>query len=786
MSQVAAEERHERTPSARCLLLGAQSLATKVLGARDAVSAVPTADELESCATGPQQHSREMITRSTGAEPGERCAASLACRPAAAYARPRKAIRGVGCLPRGQEGAQSLLSPFKRTKMADQQQESASSPKAKVIRRGTCTLQLVDAHGDLRSGTHLLPITSGASGKGGAAEDAPDILITVFIPAHRDTSRPFGVIRWPALEGAGKHIDLSEHKESSTSNSDARSAGEARKGLRVMKGAKSSWATSQLHVLVERDSLSTVPTKDLAWLWEHRQLATGEFHALRMVLQAVSWTSAQQVAEMRTLLPTWAPPIEKCEALILLDMRVACPTARAYAVAVLSHLRDQELAEYLLQLTQALKHEPYHDSPLARLLVVRAMASPEAIGHPLFYHLQTESQVTPQYAERYQLLLTEYLRTCGNHLEVLKCQSGVLQSLTRVAELVKELSKADRDKALREMLSQLVLPEHFSLPFDMHVCYQGMKVEKCCVMSSKKAPLRLAMYLASAGNASKSPDDEVYNVILKVGDDLRQDAIAIQMLRLMEGIWRDDSLDLHLTPYKCVTMGQWVGLIEVVPGAETVASITRAAGGAMAAFREDHITAWLRSHNPTDQEYENAVHKFACSCAGYCVATYILGVGDRHNDNIMITRSGAMLHIDYGHFLGNIKRFFGVKRETAPFAHTPASHSGLPVRCPLQNPAFGYVLGGPKSFAFIRFVSLCCNAYNSLRRHANLFINLFSLMVSTGIPELQSLEDIEYMREALSPGLTDEQASEKFTNLIHEALDTKLIQVNDAIHILAH
>jgi phosphatidylinositol-4,5-bisphosphate 3-kinase len=97
-----------------------------------------------------------------------------------------------------------------------------------------------------------------------------------------------------------------------------------------------------------------------------------------------------------------------------------------------------------------------------------------------------------------------------------------------------------------------------------------------------------------------------------------------------------------------------------------------------------------------------------------------------------------------------------------------------------------YVIGGKDSDDFAKFVQLCCKGYNILRKSGNIFMNLFAMMLSTGIPELSSAEDLDYLRDAFALHLSEVEATKKFTELIHESLTTKMTQLNNAIHILAH
>jgi len=150
-------------------------------------------------------------------------------------------------------------------------------------------------------------------------------------------------------------------------------------------------------------------------------------------------------------------------------------------------------------------------------------------------------------------------------------------------------------------------------------------------------------------------------VILKVGDDLRQDLLCLNLFSLMDSVCWKAYAEEMMTLYSVVNIAPKAGLIEAVPKCTTIADIERNAGGVLSVLKKTPVANWLKSN--AIAEYDLVVRNFMYSTAAACVATYVLGIGDRHNDNIMLTKDGHLFHIDFAHFLGNFMSFHGFKRE---------------------------------------------------------------------------------------------------------------------------
>ncbi|ELK16699.1 Phosphatidylinositol-4,5-bisphosphate 3-kinase catalytic subunit beta isoform [Pteropus alecto] len=477
----------------------------------------------------------------------------------------------------------------------------------------------------------------------------------------------------------------------------------------------------ELKEILDRDPLSQLCENEMDLIWTLRQDCRENFpQSLPKLLLSIKWNKLEDVAQLQALLQIW-PKLPPREALELLDFNYPDQYVREYAVECLQQMSDEELSQYLLQLVQVLKYEPFLDCALSRFLLERALAN-RRIGQFLFWHLRSEVHI-PAVCIQFGVILEAYCRGSVGHMKVLSKQN-----------------------AYREALSDL------QSPLNPCVILSELYVEKCKYMDSKMKPLWLVY------NNKVFGEDSV-GVIFKNGDDLRQDMLTLQMLRLMDLLWKEAGLDLRMLPYGCLATGDRSGLIEVVSTSETIADIQLNSSNvaATAAFNKDALLNWLKEYNSGD-DLDRAIEEFTLSCAGYCVASYVLGIGDRHSDNIMVKKNGQLFHIDFGHILGNFKSKFGIKRERVPFILT---YDFIHV---IQQGKTG------NTEKFGRFRQCCEDAYLILRRHGNLFITLFALMLTAGLPELTSVKDIQYLKDSLALGKSEEEALKQFKQKFDEAL----------------
>ncbi|KTF84210.1 hypothetical protein cypCar_00019061 [Cyprinus carpio] len=243
--------------------------------------------------------------------------------------------------------------------------------------------------------------------------------------------------------------------------------------------------------------------------------------------------------EMVSLLRKW-PELPAIHALELLDYSFPDPHARSFTIRCLRKLSDDELFQYLLQLVQVLKYESYLDCDLTCFLLERALAN-KKIGHFLFWHLRSEMHV-PSVSLRFGLILEAYCRGSIFHIKSLIKQNEALNKMKALNDFVKSGSqKATRIQTTEDMkvcIKQDTYMEALSdvvSPLNPSIVLCELCADKCKFMDSKMKPLWL-MY--------KNKYDNV-GIIFKNGDDLRQDMLTLQMIQLMDVLWKTEGLDLR-------------------------------------------------------------------------------------------------------------------------------------------------------------------------------------------------------------------------------------------------
>lgn len=409
-----------------------------------------------------------------------------------------------------------------------------------------------------------------------------------------------------------------------------------------------------------RDELNTIvsygPTQELNadekdLIWKFRHHLTKDKRALTKFVKSVAWQDQNEARQAVQLLPKWTE-IEVDDALELLGPTFDNPAVRAYAVDRLRESDDDELLLYLLQLVQALKFERIaseadsgstQDSSLAKFLIQRATKS-QMLGNYLHWYLMVECDDRgPDQQEKHRKLFAkvEYdfmaeLTQMSDGLERRKTLLRQGELITVLSKISKEIrfSREDRPKKAQRLLKFLKDPKNelmaydppLPLPLDPSVSIVSMFPDDSAVFKSSLYPLLLHF---------KTADGKKYPIIFKTGDDLRQDQLVIQIISLMDRLLRKENLDLKLSPYRILATSATAGAVQFVPSLSLAAASTKYRGS---------ILAYLKANNPDAKEdlgvRKETMDTYVKSCAGYCVITYLLGVGDRHLDNLLLAPDG--------------------------------------------------------------------------------------------------------------------------------------------------
>ena len=533
-----------------------------------------------------------------------------------------------------------------------------------------------------------------------------------------------------------------------------------------------------------RDELNTIvsygPTqelnaeeKDLVWKFRHH--LTRDKRALTKFVKSVAWHDQSEARQAVQLLPKWTE-IDVDDALELLGPTFDNAAVRAYAVDRLRASDDDELLLYLLQLVQALKFEKIspepqdgsaQDSSLARFLISRATKNLR-LGNFLHWYLMVEcDDMSPDQVKEHRKLFAKV--EFDFMTELMKLPEGAerRKTLLRQGELITVLSKIskeirfsreDRPRKLQRLKKYLADSKNelttfdppLPLPLDPSVSIVGCYPEESLVFKSSLYPLLIHF---------KTSDGKKYPIIFKTGDDLRQDQLVIQIISLMDRLLRKENLDLKLSPYRILATSANAGAVQFVPSMSLAAASAKYKGS---------ILAYLRANNPDTTAdlgvRPSAMDTYVKSCAGYCVITYLLGVGDRHLDNLLLAPSGHFFHADFGYILG---------RDPKPFA---------PQMKLCKEMVEG--MGSSTSPHYAAFKSYCFTAYTTLRKSSNLILNLFSLMVDANIPDIKVEPGrvVEKVRERFHLEMTEEEAMRHFEGLIVDSVGSIFPVVIDTIH----
>jgi len=566
-------------------------------------------------------------------------------------------------------------------------------------------------------------------------------------------------------------------------------------------------AMHRINKLLNTPDFIKLDNNDVALFWNYRYelLKNNTPRALTKIMNSVKWGNLKSENEfIKNILNHWKT-IEISDILFMLSRKFSVndlypntdiilnnnfegmKQLRKFAVNKLGEHSNEELNFILLQLVQAIRYEDISEkkinSPLVTFLI-EACSKDIILASSFYWFIECEadkdiSSVVNTHKNKninlenlkkiifiYGSILEKFNKNLSDKYpeinKLIDNEKTFKNELVKISDSLTKVSKNEnKKKELRNILANKnkTIQEEFYLPIDPHIKIKGTVTDQCSVFKSAKCPCKYTFKVEKESQEFNPHEEkEFMSIMFKYGDDLRQDQLILQMINFMDSLLKKVHLDYEFTSYKVLATSKSDGFVEFVPNSKTIFDILKKYNNV--------ILSYYKEISGNDEKIlSKYLDSYINSCAGYCVVTYILGIGDRHLENLMIDNRGRLFHIDFGYILG---------RDPKP-APPPIKLCQEMVE----------VMGGKGSSRYEEFKQKCVNAYWVLRENARVIVNMFYLMIDSGIPELNDIENLYKLHEKFVPGYSKQEASNSFLTNLEESVNALMPILMEKFHAWA-
>ena len=561
---------------------------------------------------------------------------------------------------------------------------------------------------------------------------------------------------------------------------------------------------NRINELLNTPDFIKLENKDITLFWSYRYELlrnnndkNNEFpYALTKIMNSVKWGDSKSENEfLKNILSQWKN-VEIYDILYMLSRKFSVnklypnndegivtnlngmKNLRKIAVKKLAEHTNEELNFILLQLVQAIRYEDIslkdYNTDLVKFLIERCCKD-SILASSFYWFISCEADSSDQniknkkkerneIIEIFDLIKKKFSDELTKYPEIKKIIDNEIEfkeELVKISAKLSHVSKVEsKKKELRRLIdgdekNMMQDTEHY-LPIDPKLKIKGTIAQECSVFKSAKCPVKYTFKVTEDTKKNNLLEDkDHFRIMFKYGDDLRQDQLILQIINYMDSLLKKVHLDYEFTTYKVLATSKSDGFVEFVPNSTTISDILK--------NNLNEIKPYLKQLSKGREDVlESMLNSYINSCAGYCVVTYILGIGDRHLENLMIDNKGRLFHIDFGYILG---------KDPKPYP-PPIKLCKEMVDC----------MGGKNSKKFEEFKQKCVNAYWVLRENAKVIVNMFYLMIDSGIPELNNIEMLNKLNDKFAPGFDKIQAQNSLLSNLEESVDAFFPVLMETIH----